>query len=271
MVEFGVEKAIAGVGGNFYWYRRDDRFIGQRVALGKYEPYLTRLMLESVDENSVAVDVGANIGYDTVMLAKKVKKVYSFEPERESADILGKNVRLNGLNNVVIFDMAVGAERCKKWLYLSKTNYGDNRLFGKGKGVGVEMVKLDDVIGEKVDLIKIDTQGYEPMVIAGARKIIEKFKPAIVFEYWPWAYDRCGADAEGMMDFLERVYGGVYFVDEYIQIFQKRGKPWIDDYCVKAKSGDCNLMVVKEVDYWRQIKDFWFKKWLKRKLGRPLT
>ena len=61
-----------------FWFRADDKYVGQRIALGKYEEYESMLMISQVNTNSVVVDVGANIGYYTLLLSRKCKKVYAF-------------------------------------------------------------------------------------------------------------------------------------------------------------------------------------------------
>ena len=80
-----------------FWYRNDDKFIGQRIALGKYEKYETAIMLGQLNINSIVVDVGANIGYYTLQMAQRAKKVYAIEPYKECFEILKKNVKENNL------------------------------------------------------------------------------------------------------------------------------------------------------------------------------
>ncbi|OGL53993.1 hypothetical protein A3K55_02200 [Candidatus Shapirobacteria bacterium RBG_13_44_7] len=246
-------------GGAVFYYQADDKYIGQRIALGKYEPYLTKLMLGNVGRGETVVDVGANIGYYTVLLGKKAKKVYAFEPEKTSFEILKKNVEVNKLKGVELFGVALGGKKEKKKLEKSKDNFGDNRLSDKGGVVGVE--RLDDLVKEKIGLIKIDTQGWEPEVIKGAREIIRKYHPKIFLEYSPSMYTAAGMDYREMWQFLEEEYGKIFYIDEYIQIY----------FPIKNCEKECNLWVGKEKSFGNRDKDFWLKKWLKRKLGRPAT
>lgn len=265
------------VNGDKFWYRGDDRYVGQRIALGKYEPYLTKMILDRVNSNSVVVDVGANIGYYTVLLADKVRKIYAFEPEKVNFEILDKNIKENKLENVRLFKKAAGKMKGKKKIYGSEDNYGDWRLFSgrddhKGRpyntscGGGscacplIEIVKLDDVIKEKIDLIKIDTQGWEPEVIAGAKNLIRQYHPQIFFEWSPKMYREAGLDYQAMWDFLREEYNKIYYIDEYIQVY----------YPVEQCQQECNLWVGKS-NLWEQYRNFWSRKWLKRLLGRPAT
>ena len=77
-----------------FFYLENDRYIGQRIALEKYEPYETQLILRQAKVGDTVVDVGANIGYYTVLLADKIGKtgkIYAFEPDKTNFEILKKN------------------------------------------------------------------------------------------------------------------------------------------------------------------------------------
>lgn len=252
------------VGSDFY-YQAEDKHIGERISMGKYEPYLTTLLMDQIRSGSVVVDVGANIGYYTVLAAKKGARVYAFEPESNNYAILAKNIDAAGVYSVNIFGCAVGNENKKVKILKSKTNFGDHRIGEKGEEV--EMVKLDDTVEEKVDLIKIDVQGWEPTVIAGAKKIIKKYKPVIIMEYWPEGIKRAGLDGEKMIDFLKQVYGKIYLIDEYVQYCFEGD---IKKLMKRNRRGDVSLMV-GNLSWWQRHKDFWLKKWIKRMMGRALT
>jgi len=262
------------IGGKYYLnYLWNDKYIGQRIALGKYEPYLTKLILRQAStkggQAGCVVDVGANIGYYSVLLAEKLKTVYAYEPEKVNFEILEKNIRDNKFKNVEAKRLAVGSKNAEIKLVKSKENYGDHRVFNYELRIKnyelikeeTKIIRLDDEIKEKVDLIKIDTQGWEPEVILGAKKIIEKDKPVIFLEYWPWAYKKARLDDKEMIGFLRKVYGKIYFIDEYVQTYFLVSDDYLEKYCVGDKA--CSLMVSSEVNYWNQIKDVNLKKLIK--------
>lgn len=256
-----------------FYYLPDDKYVGQRIALEKYEPYETELILRQAQNKSIIVDVGANIGYYTVLLAKKVGKkgkVFAFEPDAINFEILEKNIKANKLENVVAVKAAVGNKTGKLELYRSKENYGDHRLYGKKAEIKeeVEIVKLDEFLkNQKVDLIKIDTQGWEPEVIEGAKKIIEENKPIIFMEYSPASYKMAKLNGDKMMEFLEKIYKKIFWIDEWLYIYRNLGKEKIDKICATNKTGYADLWMKKENSFNDEVKgfsNFKIKKWVKR-------
>ena len=241
-----------------FWYQWNDKYVGQRIALGKYEPYLTKLILEKMKPAGVMVDVGANIGYYSLLTAKTVKKVFAIEPEELNFSILKKNAQSNGLKNIELIKAAAGSRQGKAVIKRSKVNLGAHKVV-RSEGE-IKMIRLDDVIKEKVDVIKLDVEGMEGEVIRGAKNLIEKWKPIIFLEY--------GVNGRNkkMIEFLRQVYGAIYWIDEYGQTYRK-----IRDEELGEVEG--NLMVKKGLGWeWGQVKDIRIKKWIKRWIKKyPLT
>jgi FkbM family methyltransferase len=153
-----------------FFYLENDKYIGQRIALEKYESYETELILRQLEVGDVVVDVGANIGYYTILLADKIGKtgkVYAFEPDKINFEILLKNIKENNLKNIEAINVAIGSKRGKLKLHKSKDNFGDHKLYGSDKDIEkVKIIRLDDYLKNfKIDLMKVDTQGWEPEVI----------------------------------------------------------------------------------------------------------
>lgn len=180
---------------------------------GVYEEFETGFLKRQVKSGDVVVDLGANIGYYTLLFAKWVGakgKVYAFEPEPENFEILKKNVELNGYKNVVLENKAVGERSGKAKLYLSEENSGDHRTFGDGarRVVEVDQVALDDYFGRhkgKIDLIKMDIQGAEYGAVKGMGGLLRRNKGMkIVSEFWPEGLVGFGV---GLGEYLELLEG----------------------------------------------------------------
>ncbi len=261
-------------------YLPDDKYVGQRIALEKYEPYETELILKQVNKGDIIIDIGANIGYYTVLFADKVGKtgkVIAIEPDPINFEILQKNIKENKLRNVVAVQAAVGSENKKMILYKSEENLGDHKLWKNGAAINKEVFcrKLDDLLKdlgyEKIDLIKVDTQGWEPEVFAGAKRTIEKDLPIIFFEYSPVSYKLAKLDQIEMMNWLKKLYKKFWWIDEWLYIYKCLEKEKIDKICATNKTGYADLWVKKEMslkDRFGQFKNLKIKKLIKNLLSK---
>lgn len=231
-----------------FWYWSDDKVIGQRIALNKYEKYETAMILSQINEKSVVVDVGANIGYYTILTAKIAKKVYAFEPEKRAFEILQRNVRQNKLKNVVLINKAVGSENKKVRIKKNKNNFGDSRVV---TGKDIDCIKLDNLIREKIDVVKIDVQGYEFEVWKGMTKIVKKDKPVIFMEI-----DRKNIPK------IKTDYKFIWSINDFAEV------PWPIYKGVKilGKAGYADLWMKNKMssgDYLAILKNINYKKWIK--------
>ena len=145
-----------------------------------HEPITTELFRLLLEEGDKVIDVGANIGYFTMLAASLVGscgRVYAFEPGDVAFNDLRNNVYINSFSNIVAYNRAASdyfGERC---LYVSKENttnslIRDSRLHTMSEVVSVD--RIDRLISEQVKLIKIDTEGNELEVLKGSRNLINK-------------------------------------------------------------------------------------------------
>lgn len=138
--------------------------------------------LDLCKQKRTALDIGANYGLISQILCKQFKKVHSFEISPLVSNLLERNMKNFGFNNVVTHHYGV-ADNCRK----VKLNFkikntvatyvedNDSEYFSSVKNL--DSLKLEDV-----DFIKIDVEGYEQLVVKGGLKLIEKYKPVIHFE-----------------------------------------------------------------------------------------
>jgi len=146
------------------------------------------------------LDVGANIGYTSILLSQfcdRSYRVLAFEPEAENVGRLERNVERRGLgDHISIHQLAIGRAAGKVTLWRNPDHHGDHRIatagFRKDQGgsrVQVEMISIDEAWTRLthcgvVSLIKIDVQGFEPEVFAGMASLIQQQRRmSIVFEY----------------------------------------------------------------------------------------
>jgi FkbM family methyltransferase len=181
------------------------------MASGVYERFEVNLFRRVVKEGDVVVDVGAHIGYYTLLAAAltgKNGKVYAFEPEPLSFSILTRNVKENNLNDrVILVKKAVSDEAAKTKLFpLNKHLRSHGVTLPSGKAVNVETTTLDKFFKDKnwkVDVVKIDVDRAESLVFSGMKKIVEQNRNLKVFmEFSPAKLKRFGVEPH---KFLEKI------------------------------------------------------------------
>lgn len=138
-------------------------------------------------------DIGANIGQlsiEAAILVGPSGRVTSFEAHPRTAEFLRNNVKLNGLKNIRIVQAAIG-EKCG-WLVFTDDNSDDQNSVSEGGSIYVPALKLDTLSeGEKIDLLKIDIEGYELFAIKGASETLKNVD-VIYFEAWDRHFEKYG-------------------------------------------------------------------------------
>jgi FkbM family methyltransferase len=165
-------------------------FEGDKDVLGllhhpAYEPETTELIRRYSE--GIGLDLGANIGYFTLLMAQKCKTVYAFEPAKQTFEILKHNIGINNSKNIIGESLAVGNRSEVLPLSINSTDIGSNSFVSQGsreKGKDlVQVVMLDEYFKdkEKPDIIKMDVEGWEQEAIEGGRSVFEHAK-VIIFE-----------------------------------------------------------------------------------------
>ncbi|MFY9288980.1 MAG: FkbM family methyltransferase, partial [Alphaproteobacteria bacterium] len=162
-------------------------YIGESLLLyGEFSRDETNDLVAMVDDKSVVLDVGANIGCLTLPLAKKAAKVYAFEPQRLPFQMLCANLAMNNIENVVALPHAVGAApdriRIEPIKWEGVFNSGGTPLAASVKGDLTDIITIDSLELERCDLIKVDVEGQEIDVLTGAEKTIRDFRPILFVE-----------------------------------------------------------------------------------------
>lgn len=195
-----------------------------RLSYGSYEPFETELIKKEVKKGFAVLDIGANIGYYTIMLSKlvgKKGKVFAFEPDPGNIAVLRKNIEVNGCKNVILEQKAVSDKNETIRLYICKYNRGDNRIYTSGDRrnfININAVKLDDYFKDyegKIDFIKIDIQGAEGLALQGMEGLINKNKQLkITTEFWLCGLQRSRVSAEEYLGLLKRLGFKLFNINE---------------------------------------------------------
>jgi len=180
---------------------------------GIYEKYVTEIFKKLVRKGTVVVDVGANIGYYTLLAARltgEKGKVYAFEPDPYNYGLLCKNIELNGYRNVIAAQKAVFSKSVRIPLFLDKKNLGAHSLSAenvdKADSIMIDALSLDDYfkeINSKIDIVKMDVQGSEMAVLEGmANTINQNRNIEIITEFWPTGLRNAHVSPRGFLEKL---------------------------------------------------------------------
>ena len=173
---------------------------------GIYERETTAYIKKNVKDGDVVLDLGSNLGYFTLLLARQVGDcgmVYAFEPHPEMFKILTKNVEMNGYSNIKLYNVAVSDRVGTARFFINSRWAGVSALFGHSlteRAILVDTLDIDSLLLSGVSFVKIDTEGAEPLVLKGMRKTIDRSSDIkIILEFNPHV---SGFDANAIFDAL---------------------------------------------------------------------
>ena len=185
----------------------------QLVVYRQWEPELTQLLWNSFRPDSVFVDVGANIGYFTILAGLRIHaggsgRVIAIEPNPECCALIERNIIINwSMCSIDLHKIAVGAESGEVWLSAPANRAANAHLmFGEEEIAGerrfrVPMQPLDAVVPEglAVDILKIDVEGHELSVFHGAHRVIAQSPDIkIIMEWSPKQMQEAGVSLSAL-------------------------------------------------------------------------
>ena len=177
---------------------------------GEEDPAERELIKKIVRKGDTVIDVGANIGIHTVIMAKCVGEtghVYAFEPSPNNVKLLKGTMNLNGFQNVSIIDKAVSDKPDKKLFYFSNGISAHSLSdFGYGKGtIEVDVESLDhffENLNKKINFLKIDAEGYDFRVVKGMENILKRYNLKLLIEFFPERLKKAGDSPKEFLQFL---------------------------------------------------------------------
>jgi len=156
-------------------------------------------VVDTLEDNSIIIDGGANIGFFSIPVAQRVKekntRIISFEPQKELFYALGGTIALNELSNVYLHNLGIGD--CNFIAQISDVDYSDKTDFGMVtiskkeekteppylRYRTAEVITIDSMDLSRLDFLKLDVEGFECEALRGAINTIKKYKPWIWIEY----------------------------------------------------------------------------------------
>jgi len=246
-----------------------------------HEEITTDLFKKIIRKGDVVLDIGANIGYFTLLSAHLVGpegRVFCFEPEPRNFGYLTKNIHLNNYYHVTAFNNAVSDKKERIKLYLCPYDTGHHTIkqydgirdynpdfkSGREEFVEIETLRLDDTFHDRlgsINVIKMDVEGAEMLALNGMEKLIQSSQDLIMFfEYFPILVRKMGHDPEKLLEKIFTTLGfQVYIIAEDYSMrdvhlakkYQKADHPRdVIQFC-KAEKDHLNLILLKGTKYAR--------------------
>jgi len=195
-----------------------------RLSINKiYEEYETEVVKKIIKKGDTVLDLGANIGYYTLIFAKLVGdkgKVFAFEPEPNNFNLLKKNVEINSYQNVVLIPKAVSSKNGKHKLYIFDEDTGSHTLVANEKNqkyIEIDSVCLDDYLVKfdgKINFIKMDIEGFEGEAIKGMTSLLQKSERiGILMEFAPYLIEEIGMKPDEYISLFTDPDWKIYFLN----------------------------------------------------------
>lgn len=170
-----------------------DSITNEIIANGEYDGYTLAFMSDILSkiQPKLSLDIGANIGNHSLVIATHSQRLIAFEPIPFLHEVLSKNLILNGLSQAHAFNVGLSDTTKNAQIYVDQAgNFGASSISernGNGKLLAIQLVKGDDFLNKMgvtgIDFIKIDVEGHEAEAIAGLAESIQRDNPLILMEW----------------------------------------------------------------------------------------
>ena len=256
-INSGVRSEYIEIDGQKLFLDKEDSLL-LSTRKNNFDRFEIECLKQLIKEGDTVVDLGANIGYYTLILAQLVGKsghVYSFEPDPSNFEILSKNVKENKHDNVTLVQKAISDKNGKVELYVSKRNLASHRIFDaedKRKSIEVDVTTLDEYFQKSkklVKFIKMDVEGAEGAAISGASKIIQDSKNLVIMmEYFPKWIKKFGDVPEEMLRSLVEKKFKLFNINQknkkldsilitnFVEEYNEQKKNYTNVLCVKGEN-----------------------------------
>jgi FkbM family methyltransferase len=219
--------AVAATRQGLRWLLYSDRYLDQEILKwGYFEKETTEIYLKFLRPDMVVFDVGANFGYYTALTAAKLNDqghVHAFEPTLNYRQRLMGNLIANRLESrVTVHPVALSNQIGEADIRIGNSSATMHPVGDYGTVETIALRTLDDFVREKnidrIDMIKVDIDGHEPLFVAGSFKTLARFRPCLLIEISEQHLVQHGSSAMQQRSQLEEI--------GYVLFSEKTGKPF---------------------------------------------
>ncbi|MFH0936553.1 MAG: FkbM family methyltransferase [Candidatus Woesearchaeota archaeon] len=202
----------------------NDKIVSTKLFMNNiWEETETKLFKDMIQENMTVIDIGAHIGYYTLIAAKligKKGKVYSFEPNPDNFALLKKNIEENGYKNVTLINKAISNKKGFLKLFINPESSGGASIYEKENAkyyTNIIATTLDESLKniKKIDIIKMDIEGAEILALEGMSNIIKRNKNIkLIIEFNPEGIKKLGYEPINLINKLKNFGFTIKVIDE---------------------------------------------------------
>jgi FkbM family methyltransferase len=215
-------------GGYVAYVDPSDAHIGATLRSGaQHDAHVASVLRERLQRGDVVLDIGANIGSIALLAASLVGetgRVIAVEPLERNRVLLARSAQSNGFDQLEVVAAAASDKDGEVVLrtHPSTSNSatpsasGERLSAAEGASIRVRTVVLDRMLDslDRLDLVKIDVEGMEPLALKGLERTLARFRPALLTEFHPWAIERAtGTSAAEYLESLRRYYRNIDVLD----------------------------------------------------------
>ncbi len=215
-----------------------------KLSFRNFEESSVNIIKKLIKKGDVVVDIGANIGFYTLLFSKLVGnkgKVFAFEPEPNNFKLLKRNIEENNIHNVFLIKKGVSNSTSIMKLFTTKNNCGWHSLIDVGEDrtpIDIDTVKLDDYFKNnfsKISFIKMDIEGGEPQALQGMQTILKYNQNIkIMTEFHPFYLEKAEKNPNDFLKMLKKYKFKIF------EIKDKQLTPFNEKIFLTSESFDMN-------------------------------
>lgn len=231
-----------------------DQFIDRRILIfNEYEPELIKVLKTLLKEGDNIMDIGANIGYISLVAAQLIKgngHVFSFEPSPEMYDKLKTNILENHTSNITAFPFAISNHIGDAQFFINNTGNSGMSSFRQDNSVSpikVNAITIDSILQKlpKIRLLKIDIEGAEFKAISGMKSFIQRDRPTIIIEFTDQFLQQMDSSSSDLFQLLENHGYHLWRINEKLIPLNSAPEYQCNVICIHNKEDErimCNLV-----------------------------
>lgn len=201
----------------------DDRGVGLAILMGVFEPFETELFARCIRDSMTVVDVGANVGYYSLLAARRVGnsgRVFAIEANPTVYSMLLQNISVNDYQKIIPINRCVSNLSGQARFRIDRAVAGESGMLPRCEAerqdtITVDTGTLDDLLPDgTVHVLKIDIEGAEGLALMGASRLLRNCRPQIFMEFVPALLTKMGTPPADVLGMIKQHGYSIYLIDE---------------------------------------------------------